>query len=753
MRPAQLVAELTTLRGYTEWFTPASYTGLVYFALVWAVGTTAAFCWLVVAQMRGGVVPGSVLRLTAATGSASGSLMYIPILQMLLSVYTCGMPAEGSLWAALGTSCFQGGHLALAIVVGIAAGAFATVATLFAVLEEDANPLSINADSKMNGRADAGLMLLRTLLVCVVQVFPAGVGATAAAAITLAAAIATAYIFARDMPYTHHRTNRIMMGAVAVFVWAAWTCLLVQVYPGFDGGVMVYAGAPFAVVAGTGIADWRARTLSQRTVRDATSATEVMLIVRYFLHSAVWGHPTEEVLTVAAKREAEAAMMSSHGGVTAASHTTASATGAGTGAGAGAATTGGAGGHAGGEEGDGGTTARHDTGGSEGGGLNAITAMKTRLGEELEGIDETEQRVMQVRAVMERATLLAAKAMLTEGIQHFKGTPMLHIFAAMFFSVYCKNPHMHMLHLQRAARHGPALDARYLIFHSRAAAEDVAATTTAMSAVKRMHFEKALAHAKRHVQVALARQVAFWREMADLKPDITRCHRILGELNKAMATAEADFNTLLELNGQSLLVLRLYAEFTMYIANDSGRAAVLLAEADRLEEQLAKDHERETGATIRIMEQSNLDVLADNTAVVTIGATHANLGIISDVNPYTTKLFGYSRFQMERRNISMLIPQPIADWHDELLLRFMDGGEGRVVDYTRAVFGYHKYVLCYRYCWLAMRARAGHTYPPPPLPLLPQDWLHLPHAAARARAARRRRHAVVHGHHAHPQHG
>jgi two-component system, LuxR family, sensor kinase FixL len=51
---------------------------------------------------------------------------------------------------------------------------------------------------------------------------------------------------------------------------------------------------------------------------------------------------------------------------------------------------------------------------------------------------------------------------------------------------------------------------------------------------------------------------------------------------------------------------------------------------------------------------------------------------------------------MERRNISMLIPSPIAEEHDEFLGRYLVTGTGSVVDYTRVVFGLH---------------RAGHIFP------------------------------------------
>lgn len=73
-----------------------------------------------------------------------------------------------------------------------------------------------------------------------------------------------------------------------------------------------------------------------------------------------------------------------------------------------------------------------------------------------------------------------------------------------------------------------------------------------------------------------------------------------------------------------------------------------------------------------------------------MGGAPSNLGIILSASPYTTKLFGHPRWAMERRNIAMLMPSPIAEFHDGFLRTFLDSGEGIVVNYTRVVFGLHK---------------------------------------------------------------
>jgi hypothetical protein len=245
-------------------------------------------------------------------------------------------------------------------------------------------------------------------------------------------------------------------------------------------------------------------------------------------------------------------------------------------------------------------------------------------------------------------------------------------------------------HVMRAARKSPLIDARFMIYQSQQRKADTG-TRGHLTAMNRVAFETQLGTAKKRMKEALLQQVALWAELAETRPDITRCHTLSAAMLAAMVASEDAFTQLLELNSQSLVVLRMYAEFTMYVVNNQEKAATLLGEAERIEEQQSKEHQRESGAVIQIMENSNLDIMADNTAVITIGASSTNLGIILSASPYTTKLFGHSRWQLERRHIAMLMPPPVSELCDMVLRKYVETGEGSMVDCTHVVLGLHRY--------------------------------------------------------------
>ena len=114
---------------------------------------------------------------------------------------------------------------------------------------------------------------------------------------------------------------------------------------------------------------------------------------------------------------------------------------------------------------------------------------------------------------------------------------------------------------------------------------------------------------------------------------------------------------------------------------NEARATTLVAEADRIED--AQLH-GETSASVSEMrlfdivdQHSGSDQMGDTAAVITVGASGNNLGIITAANGMASKLFGYSKWQMERRNVSMLMPQPFAAAHDSFLKRYVATGTGR----------------------------------------------------------------------------
>lgn len=89
-------------------------------------------------------------------------------------------------------------------------------------------------------------------------------------------------------------------------------------------------------------------------------------------------------------------------------------------------------------------------------------------------------------------------------------------------------------------------------------------------------------------------------------------------------------------------------------------------------------------ATASARERAYLSNLHD--PVITIDAR----GIVLGANPALERVLGYAPEELVGRNISMLMPQPHRDEHDEYLRRYLKTREPHVIGKGRELFGQHK---------------------------------------------------------------
>jgi diguanylate cyclase (GGDEF)-like protein/PAS domain S-box-containing protein len=65
-------------------------------------------------------------------------------------------------------------------------------------------------------------------------------------------------------------------------------------------------------------------------------------------------------------------------------------------------------------------------------------------------------------------------------------------------------------------------------------------------------------------------------------------------------------------------------------------------------------------------------------------------GLVLSFNRAAQKIFGYSEQEMIGRNVSVLMPPPHRDHHDEYLMRYLQSGESHVIGKNREVQGLRK---------------------------------------------------------------
>lgn len=65
-------------------------------------------------------------------------------------------------------------------------------------------------------------------------------------------------------------------------------------------------------------------------------------------------------------------------------------------------------------------------------------------------------------------------------------------------------------------------------------------------------------------------------------------------------------------------------------------------------------------------------------------------GVIEEINPAISDIFGYTEDEMIDKNVNMLMPEQDSQHHDNYLRNFADTGEAKIVGSSREVVGRHK---------------------------------------------------------------
>jgi PAS domain S-box-containing protein len=99
--------------------------------------------------------------------------------------------------------------------------------------------------------------------------------------------------------------------------------------------------------------------------------------------------------------------------------------------------------------------------------------------------------------------------------------------------------------------------------------------------------------------------------------------------------------------------------------------------------QTAADPNHESSADRAASDQARLRAILDTAldAIITIDSA----GTIESINPAGEKLFGYAATELLGKNVSVLMPSPDRERHDEYVRRYLDTGERHILGIGREV--------------------------------------------------------------------
>ncbi len=648
--------------GGTRGYPPST---MFIFAAAYAGVATLLFLRLTVAPQAAARMEKQVLRLQLHLALTLGVL---PLLANLLSPLSCKKEWD------TGYPCWQGGHLAAAFVGALLACALLALLFLAALmLKNSALDLKANPTLQAHGRAQAGALLLRSSLAAFF-VLARDITPWAHALVNVMGASMLLAAQLRYLDYFDQAINRALCAFHAIYLAAGVACVLcVGLYSNsgvpssVTGAALVWAFlTPMAAQAG-----WFAAATRWRLVgasKDLSSPYIVELRVRHLLTEgkqlgggmAGWASAGAPAAGAGVSELRAPPIPAGHPGVPPGTDATLCPVVGG----AGESLRGGAG------DGDG----------------------------------DAADRFFAPAEGSPAALVRHMDALLVEAAMTHSGSALLHIFQAIIARGVRRNVHLERMHLRAAAANAEdgALDVHFVVQQRLAVMkeDDHRSSGGKMTVELRLHFETLQAAAEAKVVRCRQLTLTYWQTLCEKVPDLTVLSTTGRRVQEAIAEAESVFKDLLTMAPTSVPVLRAYAAFALEVSNNPALAQEMLTDADTLEEEASKAHANAAELEITFGAPAELDLTADGVALVRVSAraSEGGVGAILHANISAQKLFGYvgNKRELLLRDISVLLPEPIASVHHHFLARFNKDGVQHMTGSGKILFGLH---------------RSGHLFP------------------------------------------
>jgi hypothetical protein len=323
-----------------------------------------------------------------------------------------------------------------------------------------------------------------------------------------------------------------------------------------------------------------------------------------------------------------------------------------------------------------------------------------------------------------RAMVAAAEELLRDSLLLFPNDAFMRLQAAHYMRAIGGNVFLERMFLRMAASLADTstvdvlfyAEARLRQLHD----EDIKIARGRMTVETRLYFDAMQAFAEQRVSYCRSLLLSFWSQLCDRTPDLQSLQRKGRQIFETCRATEAVFKELLAIVPTSVPVMRLYAEYLIDVANNAKLAEELMHDADQAEDELSKASTvRHSASDFAFGSIVTFDLGSDGVGLVRVSARDDNeaesrgsrgaggpggggagptdmsvttIGSITSANANALKLLGYTSVKREvlGREMSLLIPHPIASIHPRYLSGFMADGKQRTTGANRMLYVTHR---------------------------------------------------------------
>jgi len=220
------------------------------------------------------------------------------------------------------------------------------------------------------------------------------------------------------------------------------------------------------------------------------------------------------------------------------------------------------------------------------------------------------------------------------------------------------------------------LDSQYAFFHFARTSASCYKQFMKDDAYDYVLFERCLASALTHDEIVTKSQLYFWSELELRTPKVEKLTKLAGEIATMIGITRTMYQRLIKLNPKSTLVLCMYGEFLKSLNNfgDIGERYIQRARVQK------EAQSKGVNATVLGALSQPLSFFDSDNLIVTVSGDFETLGEVLNVNEAAHDVLGYLKAELVGRNVSLIIPSPFAETHDDYMRKFHEHGSYAIVD-------------------------------------------------------------------------
>ncbi|CAG9333953.1 unnamed protein product [Blepharisma stoltei] len=289
---------------------------------------------------------------------------------------------------------------------------------------------------------------------------------------------------------------------------------------------------------------------------------------------------------------------------------------------------------------------------------------------------ENEEDENQEFQTVQAETLVEIENLYTEAFKKFPNAELLYLWSGLIQLHIFGNYILSILQCFKGILNANKLDSQYALYHFRRTSVSFYKAHIKDDAYDYELFEKAFQSAQKNDEAVTRSQFYFWAELESKAPKIQKLNKLAGETTKMIGVAKANYQKLLKLNSKNTQALRMYGWFLSSLNNYAELGQRYLNKAEMQEEAQQKN----MNSNIMTSLTQPLSFFDSDNAILRISGDFETLGEIQKANASACQLLGYLSAELIGRNVSLIIPSPFSESHDDYIKKYHESGKHTIID-------------------------------------------------------------------------